>query len=195
MKIIGLTGGVGTGKSTVLEYIKENYNIYPLLTDLVGHRLQNKGEINYNLLVNEFGDKILNEDKTINRKILRELCFSDIKVLERVNNLTSENIMKAILEEIEIVKNLFYDYIFIESAILFESGLDKLCDEIWFVYSEEEIRIERIMRNRNYTRQMCEELIKKQLSEDEFKEKSTHIIYNNNDFEETKKNINNLFKM
>ena len=156
MKIIGLTGGVGTGKSTVLEYIKENYNIYPLLTDLVGHRLQNKGEINYNLLVNEFGDKILNEDKTINRKILRELCFSDIKVLERVNNLTSENIMKAILEEIEIVKNLSYDYIFIESAILFESGLDKLCDEIWFVYSEEEIRIERIMRNRNYTRQMCE---------------------------------------
>ena len=195
MKIIGLTGGVGTGKSTVLEYIKENYNIYPLLTDLVGHRLQNKGEINYNLLVNEFGDKILNEDKTINRKILRELCFSDIKVLERVNNLTSENIMKAILEEIEIVKNLSYDYIFIESAILFESGLDKLCDEIWFVYSEEEIRIERIMRNRNYTRQMCEELIKKQLSEDEFKKKSTHIIYNNNDFEETKKNINNLFKM
>jgi len=190
MKIIGITGGVGSGKSKIIEYLRNNYDSYVILVDFVVARLQNKGEKNYEEIINLFGRKILNEDNTICKDKLRKICFENTELLKKLQEISSQNVIEEIEDEIEFVKEFdCYDYLFIENAILFESGLSKLCDEIWYIYAEESIRIERIKNYRGYTNQMCETLIKAQLSEKEFREKCDIIINNNDKFDKTKQEI------
>ena len=87
MKIIGITGGIGTGKSTVLAILEKEYQAYIVETDKLAHKLMSPGEIAYNQIVEVFGTDILQEDKTIDRGKLGGIVFQDEEKLQQLNKI------------------------------------------------------------------------------------------------------------
>lgn len=183
--VIGITGGVGSGKSTVLNVIRENKNCFLLLTDDIAKKLQEPGESSYKRIVEIFGTCILNEDKTINNSKLAELVFENKEKLELLNNITHPNVINYVSSFINSHKNCL---IILESALLLDTELKNFCDSIWFIYVSENIRRERLKLNRNYTDEKINKMIKNQKSEKFFFDNCDIIIYNE-DFEEMKKNV------
>lgn len=193
MVTIGITGGVGSGKSSVLDYIKSRYSAYVILADEVGHRLMNPGGATYEVLVNVYGTDILEENGWIDRKRLAEIAFANQESVQKINALTHPLICDAILEEIKAAEESGkYEFLFLETAILEESGMSDECTWVWYIHAPNEIRIKRLMESRGYSREKCEAIMKQQLDEKHFYEMADYVIENGGDFEETKAQIHRL---
>lgn len=186
MKIIGITGGVGCGKSTVLSLIKDNFNAFIIMADEVGRELMEVDAPAYVKIVKSFGEGILNEDKTINRPRLSKIVFNDKKQLKVLNGivhpLVKEYIVKDIAQKAEAKE---YDYYFVEAALLIEDHYDAICDELWYVYAKDEVRIKRLMESRGYDREKCLSMFANQLTKEEFEEKCAAVINNSGDLDST----------
>ena len=193
MKIIGITGGVGAGKSTVLNYIKQHYNCIIYLTDEVAHTLQEPGNICYNKIVKLVGKEVLNSDLTINRKELASIIFDNKHILDEINNIVHPEVMDYILKEAETNKESSkYDFMFIESALLIRAGYKDVVDETWYIDAATDIRRERLKKNRGYSDFKVDTIFKAQLKDEETKYKCDYIIFNNNDFSDTVKEVDRL---
>lgn len=183
--IIGIVGGVGCGKSTVLTYLKEKYNAYIIEADKVAKEIMEKGNEVYNKVIREFPES-LDKDDNIDRKKLAEIVFNDAKKLETLNNITHPGAIKEITDRINNSSN---QLVIVESAILIGSGIDKMCDEIWYVYCDLEKRIKRLMDSRGYSEEKTRNVIMNQMSEEEFNRVSDEFIDNSNSEEETHEQI------
>lgn len=176
---IGLMGNSGAGKSTVSEYLKEK-SAFIIDADKISHSLMEKGKKCYNEVVKEFGEDILNEDKTINRQKLGSIVFNDKNKLERLNEISHKIIVDEILrQKAEIMENpKEYKYIIIDAPLLTETGLDKACDSVWLVYADYEERIKRIIKRDNISRERAEERFKNQTSFEKLKAFANEIFDN-----------------
>ena len=183
--IIGIVGGVGCGKSTVLTYLKEKYNAYIIEADKVAKEIMEKGNEVYNKVIREFPES-LDKDDNIDRKKLAKIVFNDAKKLETLNNITHPGTIKEITDRINNSSN---QLVIVESAILIGSGIDKMCDEIWYVYCDLEKRIKRLMDSRGYSEEKTRNVIMNQMSEEEFNRVSDEFIDNSNSEEETHEQI------
>ena len=183
--IIGIVGGVGCGKSTVLTYLKEKYNAYIIEADKVAKEIMEKGNEVYNKVIREFPES-LDKDDNIDRKKLAEIVFNDAKKLVTLNNITHPGTIKEITDRINNSSN---QLVIVESAILIGSGIDKMCDEIWYVYCDLEKRIKRLMDSRGYSEEKTRNVIMNQMSEEEFNRVSDEFIDNSNSEEETHEQI------
>ncbi|MCI6677065.1 MAG: dephospho-CoA kinase [Clostridiales bacterium] len=193
MVTIGITGGVGSGKSSVLNYIQQRYSAYIILADEVGHKLMQPGGVTYEKLIDVYGDDILKEDRTINKQKLADIVFTDQESVQKMNALTHPLICKAIEKEIEQIKQSGkYSFLFLETAILEESGMSDACDWVWYIHVPDEIRIERLMKSRGYSKEKCKAIMKQQLNEEKFRKIADYVIENGGDFEETKAQIHRL---
>ncbi|MGN0298355.1 MAG: dephospho-CoA kinase [Lachnospiraceae bacterium] len=185
MKVIGMTGGVGSGKSTVLQYLKEAYQAHVILADEVGHHLMEIGGSTYRVIRDEYGSEILLENGDINRKRLAEIAFASEENRMHLNQLTHPLIKEAINEEIKRVRREGkVKFLIVEAAILVEGGLQDVCDEIWFVQTDSAIRTERIMRTRHYSVQKAQAMIASQPSDEEYESQCTQVIHNNTTIED-----------
>ncbi len=180
--VIGLTGGVGAGKSTVLDYLKESYHVSVLKADEIGAELMRPGKSLFFALVESYGETILSEDGTIDKKKLADIAFRDEASQKRINAIEHPVIREEIIRRIESCVN---DVIFLEAALLKEGDLLPVCKEVWLVTCDPEVRIGRLMSSRKYSREKCEQIIERQMSEKEFKSFSNLVITNNNNFEDT----------
>ena len=185
MRIIGITGGVGTGKSKVLSYMENQFNAVICQADHVAWELQKPGQECYNQIIIEFGKEILNEDETINRGILANIVFSDEIALEKLNRIMHPAVKTHILQWIEIEQAKGTNFFVIEAALLLETNYDEICDEIWYIYSDEKTRRTRLKENRNYTDEKIDSIMKNQLSDLTFQNRCDIIIDNNGEFNET----------
>lgn len=193
MITIGITGGVGSGKSSVLDYIKNHYSAYVILADEVGHQLMEPGGATYDRLIEVYGNEILMDDGTIDKKKLAEIAFKNSASIQKINGLTHPLICNAIVKEMEkIEKSGKYEFLFLETAILEESGMSDECDWVWYIHAPEEVRIERLMASRGYSRQRCKAIMKQQMEEEKFYKIADYVIENGGDFEETKAQIHRL---
>lgn len=174
--IIGITGGVGSGKSTVLSYIKEKYDSIILLTDDIAKELQKPNQISYNLIVKHFGKQILKDDNTIDSKKLAKIVFNDKKELELLNSFCHPYVIEYIKNIVITNKNKL---IFIESALLLDTELKNLCNEIWYIKVDIELRKDRLKRNRSYSDEKINNMIKCQKSEEYFLQNTNFVIENN----------------
>jgi len=174
--IIGLTGGVGCGKSTVMEIFKNEFNAKVLIADNMGHKAMEPGSTAYEEIVEKFGADILASDGEIDRGKLAEIIYVDDEKREMLNGIVHPFVISEIQKKIKEWET--ESLIVLETAIMFETGCDKLCDEIWAVITDKETRVLRLMESRGYTRQKAESIMKKQLSDKEIKEKCDKIIYN-----------------
>ncbi|SFO30387.1 dephospho-CoA kinase [Paenimyroides ummariense] len=174
MKIIGVTGGIGSGKTTIINYIKEKgFAVY--IADDAGKKVMQKPEIIQQ--INElFNKEVLLEDGFLDRSKIASLVFTDNDKLQQLNNI----VHPAVGLDFEEFKkeNSNEKVIFKETAVLFESGSYKKCDATILITAPLEIRIQRVMQRDNITKEQVESRIKNQLSDDEKAALATYIVEN-----------------
>ena len=192
MKVIGITGGVGSGKSRVLSYIETQYDAVICQADHVAWKLQEPGEACYARIVKEFGTGILNEDKTINRGKLGPIVFGDSEKLQLLNQIMHPAVKNYIIHWIASEREKETAYFFLEAALLLEEHYSQICDELWYIYADETVRRNRLKESRNYTDEKIDDVISNQLSEDEFRKACQETIDNSYEFEYTKCQIDKL---
>lgn len=178
--LIGITGGIGCGKSKLVKMLCKSYNCYSIDTDSVAKELMLPGQICYMLVVEYFGEKILKEDRTIDSKKLGAIVMNDESELEMLNKLTHPQVIKKV-KEIAAKASDNYDVVIMESALLLDTPLKDICDEIWNVSADIEKRIERLCDYRGYTKQQAEDIMKNQPSESWYQKNSTKTFINNRD--------------
>lgn len=198
MKVIGITGGVGAGKSTVLTEIKKICNCRIITADILAKELQLPGGRCYQSIIELLGLGILqNDSAAIDNKKMADVIFSDQNKLKAVNDIIHPAVKEEILEIIEFEqKNKKIDYLFIEAALLIEEGYDVICDRIWYIYASEPVRRGRLKASRGYSDEKIDNILKKQCSEEAFRKNCKDVINNDGDLAKTiddiKTALNNL---
>lgn len=186
MKVIGITGGVGCGKSTVLNLIKENYNAYIIMADDVAKELMMPKKAAYNSVVEMFGKDILDENGQIDRPVLAKIIFDNPNKRMVLNSIVHPLVKKSIVERITEIKiSGEYDYVFVEAALLIEDHYKTFCDEIWYIYAPEQVRRARLKESRGYSDEKIDSMMKSQLTEQEFRDNSQLVIENGGNVKET----------
>lgn len=186
MKIIGITGGVGCGKSTVIENIQKNYNTYVISADDVAKKLMMSGQTAFNKVVEIFGDGILDKDGEIDRKKLGDIVFNNKNKLMVLNSITHPEVKKAIVADITSRRiKEDYELVLVECALFLEEHYNVFCDEVWYIYSDREVRVNRLMTGRGYTREKTESMMNNQLTDEEYKNGCDVVIDNSNGIDAT----------
>ena len=189
MKIIGITGGVGAGKSTVLDHLEKQYNACVLQADKIGHLVMGPGGICYGQVIALFGKQIIKNDKTIDRKMVSDVVFAHEEMRQKLDDIIHPAVKSYILDKIEEQKKAGCTLMIVEAALLLEDHYDAFCDKVWYIHTDQEIRIERLMSSRGYTREKAENIIARQATEGFFREHADYIIQNNGDLDETWRQI------
>ncbi|PHV71451.1 dephospho-CoA kinase [Sporanaerobium hydrogeniformans] len=193
MKVIGVIGGIGAGKSTVIEKIREYTATYVISADCIGHGILKKGQPAYVPVIETFGEGILDSKGEIVRKALGEIVFKDAKQLEKLNALTHPLICEEVERQINwCKKQAAYDFIVVEGALLLEVGLGKLMDIIIAVYADEETRIKRVMLREGFTKEQVLSRFKAQKKWEEFQEAADFVIDNGISLEKTCEQIKKI---
>ena len=189
MITIGITGGVGAGKSTVLDFLEEKYQAYVMKADEIGHLVMEPGQVCYEPVIALFGKQVIKNDKTIDRRQISDVVFSHPELLEKLNQIIHPAVKQYIKEQLEIKKQQGQKVCVVEAALLLEDHYDAFCDKVWYIHTDQEIRIERLMSSRGYTREKAENIIARQATEGFFREHADYIIQNNGDLDETWRQI------
>ena len=177
--IIGITGGVGAGKSTVLGYIGEHYKCRIILSDDVANDIKKKGYPAYDELVELLGEDILGDDGEIDRSKMALAIFNNKNMLKNVNNILHPAVNTFIINIIEDEKARGeLDFVFVEAAHLIENGYDKITDELWYVYASEDVRRQRLRDSRGYSDEKITSILEKQLDDATFREHCQFVIDN-----------------
>lgn len=190
MRLIGITGGVGAGKSTILEYIKAHYLCRIYLADEVAHVVKEPGQPCYRALVELLGRDILEEDGRIHKGRMAEKIFRDENLLEQVNAIVHPAVQEYMLEKIQKARQEGQtELFFIEAALLIECGYRDIVDEMWYIYAEEDMRRQRLRDSRGYTLEKIEQIMNSQLTEEAFRAGSDFVIDNSGTPEESFRQI------
>ena len=184
--IVGVTGGVGAGKSRVLGYLEEHSNCRIIFSDQVANDIKKRGYPAYDELVDLFGEEILGDDLEIDKAKMAAAIFADNNLLEKVNNILHPAVNTFIINIIDEEKERgALDFVFVEAALLIESGYGRIVDEMWYIYADEEVRRKRLKDSRGYSDEKIDSIMANQLSDAEFRENSDFVIDNGVDFEQT----------
>lgn len=180
MKVYGITGGAGTGKSEVIRMLRDDFNGFVIMADDVARELTMKDNISYRLIVEHFGPGILAADEEIDRKKLADYVFNHKEALEQLNSMTHPYVKEEILRQIGAARESGkYDFVALEAALLLECGYENICDEFWYVYTKPEIRRQRMKETRNYSDEKVDAVMKNQLPDAVFFDRCQFIIENN----------------
>lgn len=189
MKIIGLTGGIGSGKSTVLQLFKE-LGAETFIADDEAKSLMNTNPILINEIKTLFGnDAYVNG--VLNRSFISAIVFKDKQKLAALNKLVHPKVKTYFKETVATMKATFVIY---EAAILFESGSNTLCDYVVTVTANLEQRIQRIMKRDGVSKEQIEDRMRNQLN-DEFKIKKADFVVNNEAINDTKIQVNTIYEL
>ena len=193
MITIGVTGGVGAGKSEILRYLDNNYSCRILMSDNAAKELEAPGGTLYEPLVRlleeaDIGDgssgPLLLENGEIDKKEMAARIFSDAQLLTKINELVHPAVNEYIREEIEREKKSGEKEFFIlESALLIENGYDRILDSMWYIYCEESVRSVRLKASRGYSDEKIRSIMMSQVSEDVFRSHCDTVIDNTGDFD------------
>lgn len=196
MKILGITGGVGTGKSVVLSYLKEKKGVVVYEADQIARVQQQPGTVCYDAMIAHFGDGILLDNLELDRKKIGGIVFADESELLALNKIVHPEVRKNILELIEFHQLMGTKLFVMEAAILFEGAYERICDETWYIYADETIRLHRVMESRGYSETQFQQMISHQMSEEKFREHAHKMIENNGDmsclYEKIEENLKEL---
>ncbi len=186
MRLIGITGGVGAGKSTILEYIKAHYRCRVYLADQVAHAVKEPGQPCYEALVELLGREVLEENGQIHKGRMAERIFRDENLLEQVNALVHPAVRVYLLEKIrEAREEGWAELFFIEAALLIECGYRDIVDEMWYVHAGEDLRSGRLRESRGYSPEKIGQIMGSQLTEEGFRAGSDFVIDNSGTPEES----------
>ena len=184
-KIIGITGGVGAGKSSVLSILKEKFGAKVILADLVAHDLMEPGTEGLLAVTKALGNSFIREDGSIDRKALADLIFRNTDALNKMNSIIHPLVWDWIQKEAVSCDEKF---VVVEAAV-FDTAPQGLFDEMWYVFASEETRMERLMASRGYTKEKCLNIMMKQDSEEVFRSRCSFVINNDGSEEDTERQL------
>lgn len=187
--LIGITGGIGSGKSTVSDYLS-GLGEHVIYSDEVARQVVLPGTRGNELIRQEFGGEYFHVDGTLDRKKLSEHVFSDKEKLEKLNSILHPLIIEKIFREAETLKGR----VFIEVPLLIESGMHKKMDYVWLVTADKKTRIERVKKRDNLSARDVEQRIQSQLSDEEMAAYADEVIDNSASPEELRRRIGMLLK-
>lgn len=185
MKIIGITGGVGAGKSEVLNYLARKHGAFICQADIVARNLEKKGTICYRQIVEHFGTDILQDNGRIDRGKLAEVVFGDPAELNVLNGIVHPAVKKRIIRLIREQEKKGQELFVLEAALLLDDHYDELCDETWYIYAQDSVRKKRLKLSRGYSDQKIESMFRAQKSRDEFLDRCDRAVDNSRSFDYT----------
>ena len=185
MITIGITGGVGAGKSTVLDFLEQEYQAYVMKADEIGHLVMEPGQSCYEPVIALFGKQVIKNDKTIDRRLVSDVVFSHPDMLEKLNHIIHPAVKEYIRRQLALKKEEGQRICVVEAALLLEDHYEEFCDTVWYIRTDSEIRIRRLMESRGYTREKSMSIIASQAPEEFFRAHTDYVVTNNADLEET----------
>lgn len=185
MKIVGLTGGIASGKSTVVRTL-EKLGAVIIDSDKVAHSIMHPYKPAWNDIVKRFGQEILNSDETINRDRLGQIVFNNAKMLQELNQITHWRVAERYKEDLRLIKKENPDAVVVmEIPLLYETHAERICDEVWVVWVDRETQIERLMKRDNISREDAIKRIEAQMDLDEKAGRADLVIDNRHSIEAT----------
>lgn len=179
MRVIGITGGVGAGKTEILDFIRRHYRCRIYLADEVARLIQQPGQACYEKITALLGTGILKEDGSIDRGKMAARIFVDNELLKKVNAIVHPAVRKYLENAVEEARaDRETELFFIEAALLIENGYRNYVDEMWYIYAPVEVRKERLRESRSYSDEKTEQIMQSQLSEESFRQNCDFVINN-----------------
>ncbi len=194
MYVIGITGGVGAGKSSIMSYLEGQYHGRILLMDNLGHELMAKGAVCYKPILDLFGTDFLKEDGELDRRAIGREVFANEELLEKLNAIVHPAVRLRVDEILEEAMQQGADFFFMESALLLNEKYDENCDEVWYVYAEESVRRERLKESRGYSDEKIDLMIGNQLPDEVFRSRCSFVIDNSGSFDSAREQIDARMK-
>jgi len=195
MKVIGLTGGIGSGKSLVAKILQEKYHAVLLETDRIAKEQMEPGGVSYQEVLDYIGKEILSEDGTIDRGKLSRIIFEDTEKRLRINQITHPKVLTEVRRQISVMgEQGTVPYLIIETALMIEAQYDFICDETWYVYSSEEERRKRLKKDRNYSDEKIDAIFANQQKDEAFRKAFSKVIENVGDIHQLEEQIDKLIK-
>jgi dephospho-CoA kinase len=195
MKVIGLTGGIASGKSTASEILKQ-LGAYIIDADLIAREILEDDFCVVDRLLKAFGPGIIDDEGNIIRSKLADKVFGDAKGLKTLNDITHPVIIDKIIRQINNIKKgtRTFPAIIVDAALLIESGLYRHVDQVWLVKVDRNKQIERLMARDNITKQQAINRINSQMSNEEKERFAQRIINNNGDLSDIRRQIQYLWQ-
>ncbi|TDO92108.1 dephospho-CoA kinase [Halanaerobium saccharolyticum] len=185
--IIGLTGGIATGKSTAAEYLEQK-GAKIIDADQISHQISQKGKKGWQLVVDEFGEEILKKNGEFDREKLADIVFSDPDKRKKLESLLHPLIIYEMKERAhQYLEN--NEIVVFMAPLLYEAGLARFCDQVWVISSSDENQMKRLEKRNNLKQEEALKRINSQMSQEKKKEKADVIIENNSTIETLKSKL------
>lgn len=192
MRVLGVTGGIGSGKSKVLDYLEKEYGAVICQLDHVARELQKQGQECYLKIVKQFGEEVIGPDKELDKKKLSGLIFQDEEKRKLLNAIIHPKVKVFVERDIEKKRADKVSLYIIEAALLPGAGYEDICGEMWYIYAPESVRRDRLKKSRGYTDERITAMMTAQATEQAFRRACQAVIDNSGFFENTKKQIGEI---
>ncbi len=189
MTVLGITGGVGAGKSEVLAYLSEKYGACIVRLDDVSRELLSEGGACVKDAVRLFGDEIVLPDGTLSRQKIAERIFCCERLRLALDAIIHPKVKEEFLKRLQSMRERGVKLLAVEAALLIEEHYDAFCDEMWYIYADEATRYRRLASSRGYDDVRIRRTMARQLSEEEFRSFADVTIVNSGDFSDTASQI------
>jgi dephospho-CoA kinase len=191
--VVGLTGGIASGKSTVANMFKE-MGIEVIDADVEAREAVKRGEVAYEQIVTYFGEDILNDDHTINRSQLGEIIFNDSVKRQKLNEIVHPDVRRRMNEKKKAAILRGDQVVVLDIPLLFESGLKHMVDVVLLVYVEKDVQLQRLMERNLLTKEEALARIQSQIPIQDKRKLADKVINNNGSIDDTKKQLIELLK-
>lgn len=188
MRIIGLTGSMASGKSTVSAYLRTK-DIPVIDCDAISRHALDRSEKAYSEVVEEFGNKIVLPDGNIDRKALAGIVFADEEKLNKLNSIIHPVVRQRAVETLLLYQKFHVKTAVVDAPLLIESGMTAVVNEVWVVYASPEVQLRRAMARDNASNEQIEERMKSQMPLEEKKKHADVLINNDGTLEELYRQI------
>ena len=181
MNILGITGGVGAGKSTVLSYLRDRYGALVLECDRIARELQQPGTDCYRKMADMFGPSCVTQSGELDRPAIAARVFADPKLLEELNAVVHPAVKAQVTAILKRAAEQGTSLAVIEAAVFFEDHYEQFCDKVWYVYADRKIRCERLERDRHYSPSRIADMMAAQKDDEWFRLHTDRVIDNSSD--------------
>ena len=188
--VLGLTGGIGSGKSAVSAMFEE-LGIQVVDADIVAREVVEPGSVGFTKITAHFGGEILTDNGTLDRAKLRAIIFADESQKKWLNNLLHPLIRESMLSQL---KQATSNYVILVAPLLFENGLEKYCNHTLLIDVPVDVQITRTTARDNVSVELAKQIIASQMSRADKQQKAADILDNNRPLEEVKTDVQKLHK-
>ena len=195
MTVIGVTGNIGSGKTTVSRLLAEEYGCFYLNADNIGRLVAEPGGEAYDELRSTFGHGYFLPDGTLDRPAMAELVFNDKAELERLNGIMHPAILRHIQQEIDTVHKADpMQIVIVEAALLIEANYLGILDSLWLVWADDDVRLQRVMARDGISAEQAQARMNNQMPQQEKLKYARYVLHNNDGINELKKELASIWQ-